>query len=214
MLKKIDTIQREEKYYTFIYTIYNNTVVELGYFDGTSQIHNNLVLSNGKYAMVVYEIGTDSADKIFYAEYNREHDVYDYEGNTLSYQECLDEAEIVLGADIDSLSKVKLDYDLNSIRTAIVEYDSAEEASGSSATRAAEIDTTAKYYDSMYRFKTFSLENQRLKAETCDGEIVLDLEVSDDCLWQSRYIMVLCMKVHMMSCTAFGKICHTGKVLK
>ena len=92
------------------------------------------------------------------------------------------------------------------IRTAIVEYDSAEEASGSSATRAAEIDTTAKYYDSMYRFKTFSLENQRLKAETCDGEIVLDLEVSDDCLWQSRYIMVLCMKVHMMSCTAFGKI--------
>lgn len=39
----------------------------------------------------------------------------------------------------------------------------------------------------MYRFTVFTLENQRLKVETCDGEIVLDLEVADDCLWQSRY---------------------------
>lgn len=113
----------DEERNTAIYTISNDEIKELAYDNGTPYIVNDLALFDGVYVMAIYKIGSDSADKIFYAEYDREQDVYDYEGNTLSYQACLDEAEKVLGADVDTLSKVKLDYDLNSIRIAIAEYD-------------------------------------------------------------------------------------------
>lgn len=43
------------------------------------------------------------------------------------------------------------------------------------------------YHDAMDCYTEFSLNGNRLTAKTYDGGISLDMEVSEDCVWQTRY---------------------------
>lgn len=138
--------------------------------------------STGAYDLVFDGNGLDNFDEE--GNYYIQYQISGEDVSEEEYRQRLDDFTTDITNNYGGNENVSQDTNVTDL---IMKYDSTEGASDSSATEIAETDTTAKYYDSMYRFTIFSLENQRLKAETCDGEIVLDLEVSDDCLWQSRY---------------------------
>lgn len=78
-------------------------------------------------------------------------------------------------------------FDVNGKETAIViDYFSKIDEFDSNAFDILERYFDNEFYDSINHFKVFSLKNQRLKAETYDEKIKLDIEVSDDCLWMEK----------------------------
>lgn len=78
-------------------------------------------------------------------------------------------------------------FDVNGKETAIViDYFSKIDEFDSNAFDILERYFDNEFYDSINHFKVFSLKNQRLKAETYDGKIKLNIDVSDDCLWMEK----------------------------
>lgn len=117
---------------TYLYAIHDGIAEEMVEGWGDLYVKDNLIFHDYRYGgMSIYQYSSGKVDRIFYAERDDSGDDYHYDGKTLSYEECWEEAKKVLGGD-DFPACVEFAYDYDSIKSAIMDYDSAEVSSAAS----------------------------------------------------------------------------------
>lgn len=107
----------------FIYTTDSSQVKEVMYGAGSIGTNGDLILFDGRYEMVICRMSPSfEHDTLFVSDCANAYHLYDYEGNSVSYDEIKSIAEQVIRCTFDSFEYLQYPYDCNSIRTAIVEY--------------------------------------------------------------------------------------------
>lgn len=172
----------DEERNTAAYTIVNSEIKQLIYASNIFYVADNLVLSNGVYEMLAFRVGSADVEEVFNATYDIEKDVYTYNGNTLSYQECLCELEKVTGVAFDSMLEIELNYNLDSIKEHIENYNS------SSSEETTTYVLSDEYYGNILTTTEFTLDGSQLIMKDEESGIDINLKVADDCLWQYCYI--------------------------
>lgn len=129
-----------------IYTVDNGHVKEVMYGIGSIGVKGDLILFDGRLEMEICRMSPSfEHDTLFVSDCDNAYHLYDYEGDTISYDEIKSIAEQAIGCTFDSFEYLQYPYDYNSIRTAVASYDSTEEASNSSVAEEYEQNFESKY---------------------------------------------------------------------
>lgn len=120
---------------------------------------------------------------VYDANGNRVPDAFEYywEGQQVSEEEYNNSLAQIFDAK-KAISSNDLIY-YSSIQEA---YENIGKTRQPSAVEPKSESAVTEYHDVMYDYTEFSLNANRLKAKTLDGRVSLDMEVSDDCVWQYR----------------------------
>lgn len=130
----------------YIYTVDNSHVKEVMYGIGSIGVKGDLILFDGRLEMEICRMSPSfEHDTLFVSDCDNAYHLYDYEGDTISYDEIKSIAEQAIGCTFDSFEYLQYPYDYNSIRTAVASYDSTEEASNSSVAEESEQNFESKY---------------------------------------------------------------------
>lgn len=120
---------------------------------------------------------------VYDANGNRVPDAFEYywEGQQVSEEEYNNSLAQIFDAK-KAISSNDLIY-YSSIQEA---YENLNKTAQPSAVEAKSESAVTKYYDLIYNYTNFWYDGKSLSATTYDGEISLNMEVSDDCVWQYR----------------------------
>lgn len=102
----------------------DNEIQVIGdYSCGCVKVFDEYLFVNDDTGLGLYSYKDNNLETLFYIEYAH-YGLYYYpeEDSMLSYKDCLKKMNKIAGVDIDSISDIEFNYDIDSIKQAIIEY--------------------------------------------------------------------------------------------